>query len=89
MSVAIVLTTAFLVYVALSTKSKHVALSGFDKAKFNPFFVNSLVQLIGNIGLFTHDAIYIELRSNSFHLRTALGTCSFLMVCSATHTIIF
>ncbi|HEY9492481.1 MAG TPA: hypothetical protein VIP56_10885 [Nitrososphaeraceae archaeon] len=45
MTVAIVLATALLVYVALSTESKHVALSGFDKAKYNPFFVNSLVQL--------------------------------------------
>jgi hypothetical protein len=34
LTIAIVLTTAFLVYVALSTKSKHVALSGFDKAKY-------------------------------------------------------
>jgi hypothetical protein len=174
LTIAIVLTTAFLVYVALSTKSKHVALSGFDKAKYELhkyhaerywgiFVAGMLIRLyflgvpwmppvafsqaiqhpekvhtisivagqwfwkiedggigtgpsvaapinIGKInpsspegfvssqksgqesiktGLFTHDAIYIELRSNSFHLRTAFWTCSFLMVCSATHTIIF
>jgi hypothetical protein len=34
LTMAIVLTTAFLVYVTLSTKSKHVALGGFDRAKY-------------------------------------------------------
>jgi heme/copper-type cytochrome/quinol oxidase subunit 2 len=34
LTIAIVLTTAFLVYVTLSTKSKHIALGGFDKAKY-------------------------------------------------------
>jgi heme/copper-type cytochrome/quinol oxidase subunit 2 len=34
LTIAIVLTTSFLVYVTLSTKSKHVALGGFDKAKY-------------------------------------------------------
>src|SRR6266704_357501 len=33
LTIAIVIATGFFVYVALSTKSKHVVLGGFDKAK--------------------------------------------------------
>lgn len=34
LTVAIIVTTGFFVYVALSTKSKHAVLKGFDKAKY-------------------------------------------------------
>ena len=34
LTIAIVISTAFFIYVALSTKSKHIALGGFNKAKY-------------------------------------------------------
>jgi Cytochrome C and Quinol oxidase polypeptide I len=53
------------------------------------YIVIGIAQLFWTVPLIKVTAIYLDLRSNSFHLRTAFGTCSFLMVCSTTHAIIF